>query len=155
MPEKKKKYQFKFPGQSDNLQIIRDTVSRIARKAGFAEDDVSKIELAVDEACANVIKHAFTEMPARPIELEMIVEPQKLTIVVADKGRGFDVARLKKPNMDEYLSSMRVGGLGIYLIHTLMDEVKYDSSPGKGTTVTMVKFISNDSRHEAKQNKTS
>jgi serine/threonine-protein kinase RsbW len=144
LPKKLIKYRLKFPGQSDNLEIIRDTVSRIAEKVGFNEGDISKIELAVDEACANVIKHAFQGKGAKPIDIDITVESNKFTIIVGDRGKGFDVSKLRKPDMNEYLSKMRVGGLGIFLIQTLMDEVHFESKPGKGTHVKMIKFISNE-----------
>lgn len=144
MPRKQKKYRLKFPGQSDNLEIIRDTVSRIAEKAGFDENNINMIELAVDEACANVVKHAFQGGGNKPIDIEIIVDSKKFTIVVSDRGKGFDVDKLKRPDMKEYLSKKRVGGLGIHIIYTLMDEVKFDSVPGKGTHVRMSKFIKNE-----------
>lgn len=144
LPKKHKKYKMKFPGQTDNLEIIRETVSKIAEKAGFDEDNINMIELAVDEACANVVKHAFQNDVTKPIDLDIIVDAKKFTIIVSDRGKGFDVSKLKKPDMKEYLSNKRVGGLGIHIIHTLMDEVEYESVPGKGTHVRMVKFIPNE-----------
>lgn len=144
MPKKQKKYHLKFPGQSDNLEIIRETISKIAEKAGFDEDNINMIELAVDEACANVVKHAFQKDHTQPIDLDIIVDAKKFTIVVSDKGKGFDISKMKKPDMKDYLTNRRVGGLGIHIIHTLMDEVEYDSVPGKGTHVRMVKLLPNE-----------
>jgi len=144
LPKKQKKYRLKFPGQSDNLEIIRDAVSRIAEKAGFDEDNINMIELAVDEACANVVKHAFQGDANQPINIEITVGAKKFIIIVSDRGKGFDLQKLKKPDMKEYLSSKRVGGLGIHIIQTLMDEVQFHSEPGKGTHVRMVKLMRNE-----------
>ena len=132
----------KIPGQTDNLEIIRDFVAKIARKVGFSTDDVEKIELAVDEACTNVIKHAYDKGQKKPIDISIVIDYQKLTIVVTDEGKGFDPKKLKIPDMKEYLAEMRVGGLGIYLMQSLMDEVEFKSAPGKGNQVKMVKYIS-------------
>jgi len=56
LPKTLKEYQLKIPSQSDNLAIIRDVVAKVASRVGFDTDEASKIELAVDEACTNVIK---------------------------------------------------------------------------------------------------
>ncbi|MDQ7053020.1 MAG: ATP-binding protein [candidate division KSB1 bacterium] len=131
----------KIPSQTDNLEIIRDFVAKIARKVGFNEDDINKIELAVDEACTNVIKHAYDNNSKNPIDITIQIDYQKLTILVTDKGKGFDPTKLKTPDLQEYLAEMRVGGLGIYLMKNLMDEVEINSKPGKGNQVRMVKYL--------------
>ncbi len=141
MAAKSKKFHLKIPSQTDNLEIIRDFVAKIARKVGFDEDDISKIELAVDEACTNVIKHAYDNQGKNPIDITIQIDYQKLTILVTDKGKGFDPSKLKTPDLKEYLAEMRVGGLGIYLMKNLMDEVEIQSQPGKGNQVRMVKYL--------------
>ena len=143
MSEKELTYQLKIPSLSDNLEIIREFVSKIAAKAGFDDDAISKIELAVDEASANVIKHAYKESQRKPIDIMIKIDPEKLTVIVSDRGKGFNASKLKDPDMKEYLAKMRVGGLGIYLIRTLMDEVDFKSEPGKGNQVKMVKYFFN------------
>ena len=141
MAAKSKKFHLKIPSQTDNLEIIRDFVAKIARKVGFNEDDINKIELAVDEACTNVIKHAYDNNSKNPIDITIQIDYQKLTILVTDKGKGFDPSQLKTPDLQEYLAEMRVGGLGIYLMKNLMDEVEINSKPGKGNQVRMVKYL--------------
>lgn len=135
------KYRLKLPSQSDNLSLIREVVSKVATKVGFSNDDVSKIELAVDEACANVIKHAYGNNSKKLIDVLIKVDTQKLMVVVTDKGKGFDPNKIKLPKMNEYLQEMRVGGLGIYLIETLMDKVNFDVRPGIRNQVKMIKYL--------------
>ncbi len=141
MPKAQNKYQLKIPSQSDNLVIIRDVVSKVAYKAGFNKDDVSKIELAVDEACANVIKHAYTKNSNNSIEVIIQTDKQKFVVTVSDKGKGFNPKDIKFPDMKDYLTEMRVGGLGIYLIETLMDKVDFNIKPGVRNQVKMVKYL--------------
>jgi serine/threonine-protein kinase RsbW len=141
LPKVKKKYQLRIPSQTDNLELIREFVARVARKVGFRDDDVSKIELAVDEACANVIKHAYNKDDKQPIDIAIQIDYQKLTVIITDRGRGFDPNRIKRPDMNEYLAEMRVGGLGIYLMRTLMDEIDFDMKPGKRNQVIMSKYF--------------
>lgn len=141
MSSKKTQYQLKIPGQTDNLELIRIFVAAVADKAGFVADDVSKIELAVDEACANVIKHAYVKGTKEPIDVVIEIDYKKLAIIITDHGKGFDVKKISKKNVKDYIAEMRVGGLGIYLMKALMDEVEFNSSPGVKTQVKMVKYF--------------
>jgi serine/threonine-protein kinase RsbW len=144
LPNLKKKYQLRLPSHAANLEIIREFVSRIAKKVGFNEDDVNKIELAVDEACTNVIKHAYGNDSKKPIDVVIKVDLEKLTVVITDHGKGFNPQKVPRPDMKEYLAKMRVGGLGIFLMKTLMDEVDYDIQPGKRNRLRMVKYYAKD-----------
>lgn len=137
----KVRYHLKIPGETDNLEIIRLFVSSIAEKAGFNADDISKIELAVDEACANVIKHAYDKETKGPIDIAIEIDYKKLVIMITDHGRGFDVSQILQKDVKEYLAELHVGGLGIYLMKALMDEVEFDSQPGVKTQVRMVKYF--------------
>ncbi|MFQ5636415.1 MAG: ATP-binding protein [bacterium] len=139
-----RKYHLKVTSQSDNLAIVREFVSNVATKIGFNTDDVSKIELAVDEACANVIKHAYHGNSKKQIEISIKIDKSKMLVIVTDKGKGFNPENLEAQNMDEYLNEMRIGGLGLHLIKTLMDQVDFDIKPGVRNQVKMVKFLSKE-----------
>lgn len=135
-------YKLRIPSQTDNLEIIRYFVGKVAEKVGFKEDDVGKIELAVDEACTNVMKHAYTDKTTdKSLDVAVQIDYQKLTLIVTDHGKGFDPEKVRLPNIKEYLAELRVGGLGIYLMRTLMDEVDYDIRPGVRNQVKMVKYL--------------
>lgn len=141
MENKVKSYLLKIPSQTDNLELIRDFVSGIAKKVGFDEEDTNKIELAIDEACTNVIEHAYQHDESQDIDIAIKIDYNKFTVVVADRGRSFDMDEVELPDMRSYLAELRVGGLGIYLMRTLMDEVDYRSKPGVKNEVTMVKYF--------------
>ena len=144
MPKTKIEYKLRIPSQTENLEIIRFFVGKVAEKVGFAEDDVGKIELAVDEACTNVMKHAYTEtVKDKTLDVAILIDYQKLTLVVTDHGKGFNPDKIQPPDMKEYLAELRVGGLGIFLMRTLMDEVDYDIKPGLRNQVRMVKYLIN------------
>ena len=135
-------YQLRIPSQTDNLELIRGFVAKVAEKVGFGNDDISKIELACDEACTNVIKHAYSEMTGqKSLDVLVKIDYNKFTIVVTDHGKGFDPQTIKLPDMKEYLAELKVGGLGIYLMRTLMDEVDYKIKPGIRNQVKMVKYF--------------
>ncbi len=142
MPKTQKKYQLKIPSQSDNLAIIRDVVAKVASRIGFDTDEASKIELAVDEACTNVIKHAYANNSNQMIEVSIKVDQKKLIIIVADKGKGFNPDKIKLPDLNESIKEGRKGGLGLCLIKTLMDKVEFEIKPGLKNQVKMIKYIS-------------
>ena len=142
MPKITREYKLRVPSQTDNLDLIRTFIGKVAEKVGFPDDDVSKIELACDEACTNVVKHAYiSEQELKPLDVAIKIDYNKLTIIVTDHGKSFDPASINIPNMKEYLAELRVGGLGIYLMRALMDEVDYDIQPGVKNQVRMVKYF--------------
>lgn len=141
MTKKTVEYSVRLPSRTDNLELIRMFVAVVAKKVGFQDEDINKIELAVDEACTNVIEHAYKGKQDENIDVAIQIDYQKFTIIVTDKGRRFTPADIEIPDMEEYLAELRVGGLGIYLMKTLMDEVHYQSDPDGRNRVRMVKHF--------------
>ena len=138
---RKHRYKIRFPSRTDNLEVVRDFVHRLALKAGFIEEGADQISLAVDEACTNVIKHAHQYNSRRMIDLVVIYDNKKIEIIITDKGKGFDPLQLKKPDLSKYMHEAKMGGLGIHLMKTLMDEVNYSFNPGIKNQVSLIKYI--------------
>lgn len=151
MSNKQDNYSLKIPGTMDNLEIIRKFVAEIARKSGFSEEETNKIELAVDEACTNVIKHAYKNKGG-DIDLALKLDYEKFSIIVTDHGESFDHDNIKLPDMDEYLAKLRVGGLGIYLMKTLMDKVDYSSEDGENEVKMEKYFVKKNNSEVVKDN---
>ena len=141
MKAKTQKYKLKIPSITENLQMIREFVLKIAAKTGFNEETQEQIALAVDEACTNVIKHAHNHDAHRLMDIQIQTDAQKMKITITDKGRGFDITKLKDPDVEKFIRESRHGGLGIYLIKTLMDEVDYEFNPGVKNQVQLTKYI--------------
>ena len=144
-PKAGNEYTLNIPGRTDNLEVIRTFVAGVARRAGFGDEDVNKIELAVDEACSNVIEHAYARDEAKDIDIAVRIESPKLTVTVTDHGKSFHFDGVPLPNMKQYLAELRVGGLGIYLMKMLMDEVEYRSEAGRNE-VRMSKYFARNDR---------
>lgn len=142
---KKQKYKLKISSITENLEIIREFINKIARKAGFSDEGADQIELAVDEACTNVIKHAYHFDSKRMLDISVLVDKEKIEIIVTDKGSGFDPDQLMAPDIPKYAHEAKVGGLGIHLMKSLMDEVSYSFNPGKRNSVSLVKYYSRKS----------
>lgn len=127
--------------RTENLSKIREFVSSNASEAGFSKDEIDNIILAVDEACTNVIKHAYKYSPDEDIMIEIKYNKSAFTVTIEDKGISFDPNLIPSPDLQKYHREHRVGGLGMYLMKTLMDEVKYMSVRGKYNRVSLTKKI--------------
>ena len=130
-----------IPSQTDRLKEIRDFVAHAAHQFGFGEDDVNKIVLAVDEACTNIIEHAYGYGKNHKIKLSILAKEKVFEITITDQGRAFDPLSVPQPNMKEYLSHFKRGGLGMYLMKTVMDKVEYDFKPGPVNRVRLTKYL--------------
>jgi serine/threonine-protein kinase RsbW len=126
---------------TDNLTIIRAFTKSAAEECGFSEDIVGKIILAVDEACTNIIKHAYHNSPNGEISISTKFDNSKLSISITDQGAHFDPTRVPDPDLREYYKQKRIGGLGMYLIKKLMDEVVYQTLTGNKNQVVLVKYL--------------
>lgn len=126
---------------TERLCHVREFVSNEARKRGFDEESVNKIALAVDEACTNIIKHGYKYATDRQIEICIATNNGGIEIEISDNGMSFDPDSVEKPNMKEYLSHYRRGGLGMYMMRSLMDKVEYKAYPGKKNVVRLVKYF--------------
>ena len=129
--------------RTENLSSLRDFISDNANKAGLGTDDIDDIILAVDEACTNIIKHAYKSVPDGEIIIEINYNSRKFTIKLIDHGSSFDPESVPVPDLQKYLRQRKVGGLGLYLMRTLMDDVKYVSVPGEYNQVLLSKNLNN------------
>lgn len=128
-----------FPGRYEILGEIAEFVQSASHAAGFNGKMIYAVETAVDEACSNVIEHAYGGENIGDITLICLVEPDQLTIKIIDQGKPFDPDDVPEPYLDKNCEDHPGHGLGVYFIKSLMDEVKYEFNPEVGTTLTMVK----------------
>jgi serine/threonine-protein kinase RsbW len=129
------------PGQFGQLAQIAEFVTRAAREAGLTDDDVFHVEMAVDEACSNIIEHAYADQTG-DIELACrSAAPGALEITIHDSGRPFDPDAVAVPQLGDAadLDDLSEGGLGLYFMRKLMDEVRFEMMVGQGNTLIMTK----------------
>ena len=127
--------------RTERLIRVREFVSTAARKFGFGDEDVSKIALAVDEACTNIIKHAYESDPRKNISVTIKGRNGTFEVAIRDSGAEFDPAGVPSPDMQEYLTHYRRGGLGMYLMKSLMDKIEYNIKPGRPNEVRLTKYL--------------
>jgi serine/threonine-protein kinase RsbW len=131
----------KVPSSTENLALIREFVGSVGMQAGLDQKDVGKLELAVDEACANVIEHAYGHDITKEVIIRASVDEETLKINVEDTGRGFDPSSVEQEELEQMINKRRTGGLGMRLMKTLMDEVHYEIEPGKKNELHMMKRL--------------
>lgn len=129
----------KFPAQFQYLDEMRTFVGKIADKNGFDAKEIYSIQLATDEAASNIIEHAYENRPNGTIEIACGMSGDSLMIILHDHGKSFDPSSVPPPNLKASLSERQIGGLGIYLMRKLMDEVHYETKAGGGNLLTLVK----------------
>ncbi len=127
-----------FPASFTILDDIRTFVGDQAREAGFNAKDIYSIQLATDEAASNVIEHAYEEKPDGKFEVGCEFRGDRLIVTVLDHGLPFDPSKVEEPDLKADLLDRKIGGLGIYLMRKLMDEVRYETVPA-GNLLTLVK----------------
>ncbi len=129
---------FTFPAQFEYLDEIRSYVAREARSAGFSDKDVYALQLAADEAASNIIEHAYAGRSDGSFVMSCDFQKDRLVITFRDQGQAFDVSKVSNPDLKADLSERKIGGLGIYLMRKLMDEVHYRST-GSENILTLTK----------------
>ena len=129
---------FTFPSQAGQLKEVRAKVRETARTCGFAADAVEDIVLAVDEACQNIIRHAYSGSPEGEIVIEIRRAGGDLVVLLRDFAETTDVTTVKPRDLDD----VRPGGLGTHFMAEVMDRVEFLIPPeGRGNLLRMVKLI--------------
>lgn len=130
-----------FPGHFASLEKISALVVQAANEAGLDDRAVYAVQLAVDEACTNIIEHAYGGEGKGDIDCSIYTNRGEFKIVLRDHGRPFDPNNVHSPNKDVPLEKLEPRGLGIFFMRKMMDEIKFDFKPGVNT-LTMVKKVS-------------
>jgi len=128
-----------FQRKLDYLRLAT-AVARLVCEAAAREDlpgsFVDEVELAVSEACTNAIKHSAGAGGTARVVLRFRVDEGELVIEVSDRGEGFDIEKVPLPEFDRHPE----GGYGLYIIRTIMDEVRYTGANGVNTLTMKKRF---------------
>ena len=116
------------PSQADRLKLVRNAVKETAMFCGCDEDMSRDIVIAVDEACQNIIRHAYGGSPHGEIEMKISRHGDELTILLRDFAETIDVSKVKPRDLDD----VKPGGLGTHFMREVMDEVEFMPPPGDG-----------------------
>ena len=139
---------------SDSTLVVKGIYSNLAKIGEFAVDfstrvglddrSVYAVQMAVDEACTNIIKHSYGGEGKGDISLQFLQMEDVLKVIIQDQGNPFDPDTVPEPNIHAPIEERPEGGLGLFLMRQLMDVVTFNFSGGaKGdtNTLTLVKHI--------------
>lgn len=128
-----------FPAEFEFLDEIREFVAQVAHEGGFTDKEIYSLQLAADEAATNIIEHAYEGISGADFDVACEMSGDTLTITMRDTGKPFNPSNVRQPNLKADLSERQIGGLGVYLMRKLMDEIHYVSNPKTGNLLTMIK----------------
>lgn len=125
-------YNYKVKCSKDKLREIRGFVTEVLQNYSLSEIEISKLVLAVDEVCANLMIHAHNCNPKETIELSIDVkENECITFEILDKGVGFNICNYKEPTISEVLRKKKKGGIGLMLVRRIMDHIEFKRETNK------------------------
>lgn len=144
MNERGDRLRLTMPTNVKYLETARLLAAGVGARAELDIEQIEDLKVAVSEACTNVCEHAYDHESGQAQQPEMTiafyVKENEVTVEVEDEGRGFDPKHI--PDGDQWQDLGEDAGLGLFLIHELMDEVEVQSAPGSGTKIIMTKRAS-------------
>jgi serine/threonine-protein kinase RsbW len=122
----------------ETVDSAEEAASRIAVEAGFNEDEVTGIAMAVREAAVNAVLHGNAYDPGKKVKLDFEKTGVDLVITIRDQGKGLDLNQIPNPLAPENL--LKTSGRGIFLIRSFMDKVEIHPSE-TGTEIKLIKHV--------------
>jgi serine/threonine-protein kinase RsbW len=127
------------------LSVIREFVAESSRSLEADEQAIRDLQLAVDEVCSNSIRHGYGGQEGQ-IEVSVDRIGHSIRVVVRDWGRAFDPEQIPVPDLDVPLEERSLGGLGLFLVQQVMDDVRFEFDNSKGNSVTMVRQLDREGK---------
>jgi serine/threonine-protein kinase RsbW len=136
----KNKFELEVENKIENLPVIGDFVNDTLQQFGVDPANINRVQLVIDEASTNVINYAYAGGQGRlKIILEMVGDVLNVSLI--DWGTPFDPNTVPEPDLEADVDKRKIGGLGIYFMRKLMDQVYYTFSPIDGNLLLMKKKI--------------
>ena len=129
------KRQLTVPAHYESISKVTQLVVEAAAQAGLDERAIFHCQMAVDEACTNIVEHAYADKSQGDIHITIQVQEGVCTITLVDYGTSFDPDSIPPPRIDPDPAKMEPGGLGLHLMRELMDEVHFSFSAGENRLV--------------------
>ena len=133
-----KRVSFMLDSTLETVNNAEATASDMATEAGFGDEEIMKIAMAVREAAINAVLHGNAYDPAKKVSLQFERTGRDLVITIKDQGKGIDLKSIPDPLAPENL--LKTSGRGIFLIRSFMDEVQINPSAA-GTEIKLIKHV--------------
>ena len=138
-----------IPGRYDRVIDACKFIVSGAEQVGFGPDELFRIELACDEACTNVIQHAYGGEDVGTIRVSWDFNEGAFVITIYDEGRYFDAEDVPEPNIPsspDDIDELKIGGLGLHFMRSLMDDVQFHNDTAHSNRLVMVKYLTDIGR---------
>jgi anti-sigma regulatory factor (Ser/Thr protein kinase) len=135
------------------LESLRDFREFLKKRCtgypGVTDEVLYDMQLAVDEACTNIITHGYADMNPGSIILDLEMDPDKLTISLTDFGHSFEPGKAPMPDVEAPIEERELGGFGLFFIQQSVDEMDYRVTED-GNTMILTKYLARslEDKHE-------
>jgi len=142
-----------WPANLGNVRDICKYISECAENFGLSSRDIHKVELAIEEVVVNIVKYSKSEESNSIIKVTVIGDSEKLQIKIEDNGVPFNPLDYGEPALNTSILERQIGGLGIFLVKKMVDNVEYERI-GNKNVLTLVKFVKHTEGDEHEDNST-
>lgn len=133
------KFKLEFLSVPENVAFARVAVAAFASQLDYTLADLEELKVSISEVVANAIVHGYEGAPDRKVFLEAEIFDDYLKVTVRDEGKGIE--NINKALQPTFTTDSERMGLGFVFVKSFMDKLKIDSTPGKGTSVTLIKKV--------------
>lgn len=133
----KDRVRLELPSHPQYLCLVRDLTVRMGRITNITEEEIEDLKLAVDEACSNVIKHAYKGDTTKRIVVQFRTGPGELEVIIEDNGLKADPAVIHGRDLED----VKPGGLGVHFIRRTFDRVEFDPKKQAGNRLRLTKYL--------------
>ena len=120
------------------VSLLTGFVDRVRETYNLAPTLAARINLALEEAVCNVIMYAYPEGTAGTMDLDAVREGNQLRFTLVDRGKAFDPTAVPEANLSASLEDRPIGGLGIHLVRSIMDSIRYERRDGKNVLTLII-----------------
>jgi len=134
-------YFLRFRASPATLERVRSSIIELSNRLNLTSQYADDLVLAVYEACANVLEHAYQGREGGQIYLSITLDGDMVEVIIMDRGASFDITAFKPMEPKQLQDEGMDGGMGCMLIKTVMDTVEYSSQGGGINMMRMTKRI--------------
>ena len=127
----------------ESLGDFREFIKeRCAGVPGVTDEILYDVQLAVDEACTNIISHGYAGLEPGSIIMDLDIHADRIAVTLTDFGHSFEPGSAPAPDVDAPIEERELGGFGLFFIQQSMDDMKYQVTED-GNKMTLTKYLRN------------
>jgi len=124
----------------ETLGVFRDAIAQAGARESIDAQTIYDLQLAMDEACTNIVEHGYKGMNPGSLMFDMEIAPTQVVMQITDFGRPFEPYEPELPSAQTVMESDKLGGFGLIFIYKVMDAVDYQTTE-EGNILTLTKKL--------------